>query len=561
MVSLRNVPWPLPLPDRGHFSRSALPADAKSGTKRSACAKGIAMLMLSLFGMLGKAGAEDDRTISLRGLKSSVREERICEDLDNYARYRLGLRGNLAFVRRTPALFPPLPLHEEPLLTTGQKDEARTLWSSTLDYYCALDSLGAYHSEYRKLKIRNQRHGSFVIAYGAFLAQYRHALEFIARVDNNPALAKVLDEEMPELGVEKGSYSRFRFRFLNVARATEFTALEVVCKTRMKDPGEYAEFQTRLREDAEAVWKQTGKSSMMTLRNAGRIVKNAGFTAYFPIQRGVADWMGSTKVYRRGDYLVTDGQTAAMAERLQPGDILLTRREWHLSNIGLPGFWTHALIYIGTPGQRRQFFADGAADDYVRSQGLAGGGLEELLERDYPEAYRLATTSDEAGNPPRIIEAIAPGVVFRSLQQGAHSDSVAALRPRLERGEIAAAIHRAFRYSGRPYDYNFDFQTDAALVCSELVYKAYEPANGYRGLQLPLTKVAGRFVLPPNLIAKMVAEDWQNPRKQLDFVFFFDGNERGKVAEEADLQTFLKTWQRPKWRSLAKRIGDAASSP
>lgn len=523
---------------------------------------GLHMFLLLSFLGLVKDTDEKKGTVPLWKLRRKECEKRIVTDLTAWRTYRQGLADCRAFVYTRADLFPPHKLKEKRLLSTAQKDEIRRLFSSLLDYTLALDSLGSSHNHYRKISNRHNRHGSFLIAYGSFSAQYITILDFIARCDNDSALDTILNEEMPALGVPKKSYAALRFRFLNVARATEFTALEAVYKARMKNPDEYADIQKIIRQDATRIWEQTGRGSVMTLKNAGRVIKKAGFTAYFPIQKGVANWMGETKIYRRGDnnYLIRPEQIQSMIPRLHPGDILLTRRDWHLSNIGLPGFWTHAMLYVGTPAERRVFFDTDPVRALIRGKGIPSGKFEEWIKKDYPEAAKLAMTRDLDGNLPRIFEAIGPGVVFRALEHGACSDSIVALRPRLNTVEIARALHRALSYSGCPYDYNFDFQTDSALVCSELIYKAYEPGDAFSGLKLPLSTVAGRFVLPPNEICKLYAETRDQDDRLFDFVFFFEGNEKEKRTEESTSDVFCSTWQRPKWRDLAKRFGEIVNT-
>ncbi|MDT8390491.1 MAG: YiiX/YebB-like N1pC/P60 family cysteine hydrolase [Lentisphaeria bacterium] len=514
-------------------------------------------LLLSFLGLVKDTG-EKKKADEIWKLRRDECGEKIAEDLAAWRTCRQGLMDCRAFVYKRADLFPPHKLPEKRLLTTAQKDEIRALYSSFLDYILALDSLGSTHKSYRKIKNRHNRHGGFLIAYGSFLAQYAAVLDVLARCDNDPALDTILNEDMPALGVPEKSYAALRFRFLNMARATEFTALEAVYKARMKDRKEYADIQKIIRQDASRVWDQTGRGSVMTLKNAGRVIKKAGFTAYFPIQKGVASWMGETKIYRRGEnnYLIRPEQIRSMAPRLRPGDILLTRRDWHLSNIGLPGFWTHAMLYVGTAAERRAFFDSERVRALIRDAGVATGDFEDWIKKDYPEAAKLAMTRDPDGNLPRIFEAIGPGVVFRSLEHGASSDSVVALRPRLDHVEIARALHRALAYTGRPYDYNFDFQTDSALVCSELIYKAYEPCDPFAGLTLPLSTVAGRFVLPPNEICKLYAETRGQEDRPFEFVFFFESNEKEKRAEESTADVFCSTWRRPKWRDLARRFGD-----
>ena len=111
---------------------------------------------------------------------------------------------------------------------------------------------------------------------------------------------------------------------------------------------------------------------------------------------------------------------------------------------------------------------------------------------------------------------------------------------------------RAFHYAGRPYDFNFDFATDSELVCTELVYKSYEPATGMRGLNLPLEEMLGRKLLPANLIAKQFDEQYGTPAAQFEFIAFLDGNERAGKAGESDLKEFRQSWRRPKWNILVQ---------
>jgi hypothetical protein len=126
-----------------------------------------------------------------------------------------------------------------------------------------------------------------------------------------------------------------------------------------------------------------------------------------------------------------------------------------------------------------------------------------------------------------------------------------ALRPALSKETKARAIFRAFNFSGRPYDFNFDFLTDSALVCSELVYKAYLPAGQDEGLFLPLSDMLGRKVLSPNNIARLFDEEY-DLAPQLDFVLFFDGNEKKGKAVQEDVSEFRKSWERPKWHIVIK---------
>jgi hypothetical protein len=122
------------------------------------------------------------------------------------------------------------------------------------------------------------------------------------------------------------------------------------------------------------------------------------------------------------------------------------------------------------------------------------------------------------------------------------------LRPRLPPAEIARAIDQALRYFGRPYDFNFDFATDDAVVCSELVMKAYEPEKAEGpGLRVPYITIAGRRAVPPTELVRTFALELGADNRQLDFVYFLDGVESQKKAVVADSGTLAKSIKRPKW--------------
>lgn len=413
------------------------------------------------------------------------------------------------------------------MLTAEEKEDARATWSAFLDYLLALDSIGAYH---RDLKSEP----AMVVTYAAFLAQYRGALSMIDATSDLPGVDAVLNEPAPRIGLAEGSYARVKLRWLNVARATEYAALESLYIVR--GGSSFPALRAGIAEDARVVLEAgRGKGPAQTAANAVKIASSAAFTAWFPVQKGVAEWMGDTRVARANTFLITQRQIDDLAPRLEPGDVFLERREWYVSNIGLPGYWPHTALFIGDATQRRRYFDDDDVRAWVRGQGQSDGDFESFLRTHYATAH--ARSSDA-----RVIEAVSEGVSFTTLDHSAGADSLAVLRPRTTKREKAIAIARAFGYIGLPYDFNFDFHTDGSLVCSEVVYKAYEGS-----VALPLTSTMGRLNTPPNEIVHEFDKNFGTPRQQFDLVLFLDGHESRKVAVAASLEEFRSSWKRPKW--------------
>jgi len=484
-------------------------------------------------------------------LSATELQARLRVDAATVATHRNGLRDVIRFVESRPDLFPNAKPAEKRLLRREEKLVVWNTWQRFLDYLLALESIEQYHANFLRLK-GDAKAGSFCIGYAAMLAKYRAALEWIDHIEHNPELDKVLNDAVPELGLPAGTYAKLKFKYLNVAMATRFAASEVAMKTFSQAGSD--KLHGGIQADADYLWQAgKGRGEVLTLKNALKVVRSGAGKAWLPIQAGVSEWMGDTKVYRSGNSLVSEKQIRELQPRLQPGDVMLVRREWYLSNVGLPGFWPHAALYIGTPAERRAFFNDPETQTWVKQVGEASGDLDRLIQSRSSAAYRNSATPQEHDHTVRVIEAMSEGVSLTTLEHALDCDSLAVLRPRLPKVEKAQAVVRAFHYVGRPYDFDFDFSTDAKLVCTEVVYKSYEPSAGFTGLKLPTVEMLGRQVTPANEIARQFDAQCGTSEQQFALVVFLDGQERRKNAVESSLAEFRRSCQRPKWHVLLQR--------
>ncbi len=152
-----------------------------------------------------------------------------------------------------------------------------------------------------------------------------------------------------------------------------------------------------------------------------------------------------------------------LAQLLEPGDVLLTRHDNALTNLFLPGFWPHAALYIG-----------------------------DSVYRDQSQMSLPATIHDRWSGEITVLEALKDGVRFRPLHETLSVDKVLVLRPRLSREQITEGIRRAVQHEGKLYNFDFDFFTADRLVCTEVIYRAYD---GLGDMKFPLIERAGRHTL------------------------------------------------------------------
>ena len=270
-----------------------------------------------------------------------------------------------------------------------------------------------------------------------------------------------------------------------------------------------------------AIEKAANRIGERRLKLALREVSRSMNDPLYQAQSLISTWIGDFRLRDRPRHqgLIEPRQVEELRELLQPGDILIERRNWFLSNAFLPGFWPHAAFYLGE------------ADELVAM------GLHE--DRRVSPHWDDFLKLDAAGHHHVVIEAISEGVVFTSLEHSVgEADAVAVLRPRLTQAQRREAIARAFSHHGKPYDFEFDFFSTDRLVCSEVCYRAYDGM-----FTLPLTNIMGRQTLPVNTFVQVHADGLEAGNSPFDLVQFLDldmDTGRAFIASESEFVETLK---------------------
>jgi hypothetical protein len=436
-------------------------------------------------------------------------------------------------------------------LGADERLEATTLFADVLDHIHLLDGVGRAHfAAWKRDPLPQQRTQAqhFQLGFLTYLEKLTLGLALVEQTLNKPQFEKLLDEGSPELGIPAGIYSQLKWNVVHVERvakilgAHQFHKLIASARAELLGDPLWGFVHARIDERYdEARATLTRRAPKLFGGNAADIGLDLAHAAWFPVQANTAEWLGDTKVRRKATMLIAAPQVDEAIGKSEPGDIIVERRNWYLSNVGLPGFWPHAALWVGSPAE----LAAWADDDDVKA--AFGGSLPAHLESRFPAAWQAFTTPDHEGHSRRVLEAISEGVVFNSAEESIHADYVAALRPRRSKVERARALVHAFAYFGRPYDFDFDFFTDTSLVCSELVVKAYEPRADFTGLSFSLERVVGRMTLGPNSIVRTFDAQHGTDDAQLDFVYFLDGQEKSRRAVFADEAALRASWRRPKW--------------
>lgn len=260
--------------------------------------------------------------------------------------------------------------------------------------------------------------------------------------------------------------------------------------------------------------------------------------AFYPVKSALFIWASDTQIINRNDEL-SERQQIHIQEHLLPGDILISQMNLYVSNIFIPGFWTHAAVYIGTPAKRITFFKnDPEFSTWEKRQGFTNNSFEQfIISQNQNNILALNQEKEQV-----IVEAICEGVVLSSFEDFASKDAMAILRPRVSKTEIANAIHAAYSFLDTPYDFDFDFKTDTAIACTELVYRMYGDVK-----IIPTNRHLGKTFTTCNEIVRYFDETYGTSLQNFDLVMVYIEDEIVFTIDNLAVNEFRSSWRRSMW--------------
>ena len=310
-----------------------------------------------------------------------------------------------------------------------------------------------------------------VIGYAAACLLVRIDRLLLFELAEHSLVQRKLNEAFPEYRIPRKQYTRIFSEFVDPIDARALRdAMQFVDERRPQlaqlrlDPHvgsivqRLPELETSLDPSKRAHLKRTSEYLSHSVRRRSVVSVER-------LLAGVLEGFGraASEFCDRDNKAVTDEIREELGEFLQPGDVIVTRHARALTNLFFPGFWPHAALYVGTPEQRQGLGIDVDPDRLQRWQGNIC-----------------------------VLEALKDGVRLRPLSETLAVDSLVVLRPEITAAGIREAIGRALQHEGKPYNFDFNFFSSDRVVCTEVVYRAYD---GLEDIVIPLKERGGRKTL------------------------------------------------------------------
>lgn len=352
----------------------------------------------------------------------------------------------------------------------------------------------------------------FVLGFVAACQVVRMDRFLLEKFATHAFIQRKLNEGIPEKNVERKQYTRIFESFIDIDNAQRMLmVMNFASKERSKikklatdkDVGYFVDNIWRYRAYLDHSKQNYLKRAHHFIRHA---IRRRGASIKQHSQFKVLEASGrvfSEMVKKSGKH-VTNEVREQVRDLLQPGDVLVTRHKYALTNLFLPGFWPHAAMYVGSEKEREEL-------------GVA-------VSENVAQCWNGTKCT---------FEALKDGVLFRPLESTLAVDGFVLLRPTLSQDGIRQAIERIVVHEGKQYNFDFDFFRSDRLVCTELMYRAYD---GIEHMNIALKERAGR----PTLSAEDLCDLALDTDMFKPIAIFGVNGVSGLVTDESDVLELLK---------------------
>lgn len=319
----------------------------------------------------------------------------------------------------------------------------------------------------KNLNLKDIKHkdneAAFVVGYTSMVTLVDTARFLYDQFEDWPLGKKKLNQSLPSFGIPAGVYDTIQESLVNIMNIermrgahafygkikpnlSKLTSEHHWLKPLIKIIESYDE------SDNMSFSEIAAKSFFAQTRFIAKLAESPLEYAVYSIQESVSRAISLLKTRPHSPHIPEEIQKE-LEELMKSGDVFITRKEFAMTNYFLPGYWPHAVLYLGNE--------------------------EEMKAMKIPHHPRIKSRwedfkSMDTKNNKRVLEALKDGVHIRSMESPYFNDNLCIIRPKLTSEEIAKAFKRGIQHEGKSYDFDFDFNRSDRLVCTEVVYRTYD---------------------------------------------------------------------------------------
>ena len=421
-------------------------------------------------------------------------------------------------------------------------------------------------------QVKVSRRRLMQLSAAAMLLRHQMSLQFAATYIHEKELTKYLNQQDDTFGIPEGLVRRvneeLNAKVYNEHIATVREQYMQEIQIHGVDESEQSEglfyLISQANKTINAIHAKNSDPLHSSVRSAISNAVRNGVNSYLKIQRIVATEIGDFRIKNTDEvknHHISKQDVEKFHQQLQPGDILIERRDWYSSNAFLPGYWPHGALYVGTPNQwdddlKNEILVELrklTKEEESRNQDATLNNGKQHIQKMHQLINNLETGNVSELNNKHIIEAVSEGVIHNTIDHSVgEASSVFALRPlNLKDGEQAEAIARAYYYLGRNYDFDFDFDTPNTLVCTEVIYRCYGGNSDKATLRFPIVTVLGRRTLPAHQLATQFVESVQTGNPQFKLVAWLDHD---RINQTATVTTYDDNYENEQFAAFADTL-------